>query len=141
MNDSKIMKLYRVERYLYKNKVPLLPKITCKLIRMIFSAEIPYTCNLGKNVQLKHGGLGVVIHDNATIGANTIIYQHVTIGGRENRGHPTIGKNVYIGAGACVLGEIHVSDNARIGANAVVLDDIPEGMSVGGIPAKNLHKK
>jgi serine O-acetyltransferase len=141
MNDSKVMKLYRLENYLYKKKVPLLPKIICKLIRIIFSAEIPYTCELGENVQLKHGGLGIVIHDDAIIGANTIIYQHVTIGGRENRGHPTIGENVYIGAGACVLGKIHVSNNVRIGANAVVLNDVPEGMSVGGVPAENLHKK
>ena len=141
MVESKIMKLYRLEHFLYKKNIPLLPKVICKLIRIIFSAEIPYTCELGKNVQLKHGGLGIVIHDNAIIGENTIIYQHVTIGGREDRGHPTIGKNVYIGTGSCILGKVHISNNVKIGANSVVLNDVPEGITVGGVPAINLHKK
>ena len=137
--ESKIIKFYRLSHKLYSKKVPFIPKVMTRLIRIFFSAEIPSSCVLGKGVQLKHGGLGIVIHDEAIIGENTIIYQHVTIGGREHRGTPIIGSNVYIGAGACILGNIHIGDDAKIGANAVVVQDVPVGMTVVGVPAKNVY--
>lgn len=133
---SKIMNLYRISNKLYKAKVPLLPKIISQTIRLVFSAEIPPSCTLGEGVELVHGGLGIVLHKNTYIGKNSKIYQNVTIGGREGRGNPRIGNNVYIGTGACILGGITVGDNAKIGANAVVLMDIPEGGVAVGIPAK-----
>ena len=138
--ESKIMRMYRFSNVLYKKNIPIIPKVITILIRIFFSAAIPYSCELKSGVQLKHGGLGVVIHDNAIVGKNTVIYQHVTIGGRENRGTPIIGDNVYIGAGACILGNIKVGDNARIGANAVVIDDVINDTTVVGIPAKNILK-
>lgn len=137
--ETKVLKMYRISRKLYKMNIPLFPKIVFSLIRIIFSAEIPYTCIMGKNVELKHGGLGVVIHPKAVIGEGTIIYQNVTIGGRENRGYPIIGKNVYIGAGACILGGIEIGDNVKIGANAVVVKSVPNDTTVGGIPAQKIN--
>lgn len=133
---SKVLKMYRASRWFYKKRIPLLPNIIRKMIRLFFSADIPFTADIDKTVEFKHGGLGVVIHDKCTIGKNTVIYQHVTIGGREGRGHPKIGENVYIGAGACVLGGINIGDNVKIGANAVVLEDVPSNTTVVGIPAK-----
>ena len=62
--------------------------------------------------------------------------QNVSIAGRNNRGTPVIGNNVFIGAGACVLGGIKIGNNVSIGANAVVLDDIPDNSVVVGIPGK-----
>ncbi len=138
MKETKILKMYRIANFLYRKKIPLIPKIITKLIRIIFSAEIPCSCKLGCGVQLKHGGLGVVIHDRAVIGNNTTIFQHVTIGGRENRGVPQIGENVYIGAGACILGNVKVGNNVKIGANSIVIKDVPDSVTVGGIPAKIL---
>lgn len=133
---SKIMKMYRLSHNAYKAKIPLLPKIISRIIRLFFSAEIPYSCILDTGVDLVHGGLGVVIHPKAYVGKNTKIYQNVTIGGREGRGHPYIGNNVYIGTGACILGGITIGDNSKIGANAVVITDVPKGGVVVGIPAK-----
>lgn len=136
--ETKIIKLYRLSNKLYKLNIPLLPKIIFFLIRIIFSAEIPYSCTIHKNVQLKHGGLGVVLHEKSVIGEGTIIYQNVTIGGRENRGQPIIGKNVYIGAGACILGGITIGDNVKIGANSVVLKSVESNQTVVGIPAQKI---
>ncbi|GAB1475506.1 hypothetical protein MASR2M70_03380 [Bacillota bacterium] len=96
---------------------------------------------MAESVDLIHGGLGVVIHAKSRIGENTKIYQNVTIGGREGRGHPIIGENVYIGAGACILGGITIEDNAKIGANAVVLADVPKGGIAVGVPAKIINVK
>lgn len=76
-----------------------------------------------------HGFTGVFISNGAKIGKNCIIFQQVTIGSNTIKGHPkfgspTIGNNVYIGAGAKIIGNIKIGDNCRIGANAVVVTDI-----------------
>ncbi|WP_157726634.1 serine O-acetyltransferase [Thalassotalea crassostreae] len=111
-----------------------------RVLRLLFSAEIPASCYLGCGVELKHGGLGIVLHDNLQVGENTVIYQNVTIGGREQHGTPKIGKGVYIGAGACILGNVIVGDGARIGASSVVLKDVVEGTTVVGNPARQVEK-
>ncbi|QTY26675.1 serine O-acetyltransferase [Flavobacterium sp. CS20] len=130
------MRTYRIMRYLYIKKIPFLPGLIMRLIRIIYSCDLPYKCNLGQGVKLKHNGLGVVIHPKAIIGDNTQIYQNVSIAGRNNRGTPIIGKRVFIGAGACVLGGIIIGDDAVIGANSVVIDNIPPKAVVVGIPGK-----
>ena len=58
------------------------------------------------------------------------------MGGISGRHGPYIGKNVVIGAGAVLLGDITIGDNVKIGANAVVLKDIPSNCTVVGVPAK-----
>ena len=96
---------------------------------------------MGKGIYLGHNGLGCVIHERAVIGENTKIYQNVTIGGRGQSGCPAIGKNVFIGCGACILGGITIGDNANIGSNAVAIIDVPEGCTAVGVPAKIIKKE
>jgi serine O-acetyltransferase len=79
---------------------------------------------------------GIVIHSDAVIGPNCLIFQQVTIGSRDDSGAPRIGGHVDIGAGAKILGAIAIGHHAKIGANAVVLSDVPEGATAVGIPAK-----
>lgn len=78
-----------------------------------------------------HGIMGVFISNEAVIGKNVIIFQQVTIGSNtlkstEKYGSPTLGNNVYIGAGAKIIGKIKIGNNCRIGANAVVYCDMPD---------------
>ena len=80
---------------------------------------------------LPHGLYGIFISDNAKIGENCVIFQHVTIGsntlkGSSKIGSPTIGNNCYIGAGAKIIGKINIGDNCRIGANCIVVKDVPD---------------
>jgi serine O-acetyltransferase len=138
--ESKVVKAYRVSNFFYRNRCFFLSRLVTKLIRLAFSAEIPASCIIGENVQFKHGALGVVLHDNLIIGNHCVVYQNVTIGGREHHGTPQIGDNVYIGSGACILGNVKVGDNSKIGANAVVLYDVLAESTVVGIPAKEIHK-
>lgn len=133
---NSLMKIYRLMEYFNTKKTPILPGFFMRYIRVIYSCELPTNLKLGKGVVLKHNGLGVVIHPDAIIGENTQIYQNVSIAGRNNRGTPIIGKNVFIGCGACILGGVKIGDNVSIGANAVVLDDIPENAVVVGVPGK-----
>jgi serine O-acetyltransferase len=133
---EKVLMVHRFGKKLSNAGYPRAARLVSILIRIVFSAEIPSTCEIGHGVKIKHGGLGVVIHDRAVVGDGTIIFHHVTIGGREKSGTPVIGKNVYIGCGACILGNVYVGDNARIGANTVVIKDVESGTTVIGIPAR-----
>lgn len=82
-----------------------------------------------------HGLAGIFISYGAAVGEGCTIYHQVTIGSNtlpdsRGQGAPVIGNNVYIGAGAKIIGAVTVGDNARIGANAVVTFDVPANATV-----------
>ena len=83
---------------------------------------------------------GVVIHPEARVGVNCMIFQQVTLGtaghGEAKGRAPVVGGHVDIGAGAKILGGVTIGDHAKIGANAVVLCDVPPGATAVGIPAR-----
>jgi serine O-acetyltransferase len=102
----------------------------------VSGADIPLNAHIDGGLQLPHPN-GVVIHPDAIIGPNCIIFQQVTVGTREGSPRvPCIGGDVSLGAGAKVLGGIRVGDHACIGANAVVLCDVPDRATAVGIPAR-----
>ena len=103
----------------------------------VSGADIPLNCQIEGGLQLPHPN-GVVIHPDARIGPNCLIFQQVTIGTLASGGTPVIGGHVDIGAGAKLLGGIVIGDHARIGANAVVLSNIPAGAVAVGAPARCL---
>jgi len=122
----------------------LLARFVSQLGRFITGIEIHPAAEIGRRLFIDHGG-GVVIGETTIIGDDVTLYQGVTLGGTTlNRGakrHPTLEDGVIIGAGARVLGSFTVGKGARVGANAVVLHAVPAGISVAGIPAKELGAK
>ena len=79
--------------------------------------------------QLPHGLNGIIVSHNAVIGDHCTIFHQVTIG--EGRGGaPTIGDNVLIGAGAKIIGNVHIGNNVKIGAGCIVACDVPDGATV-----------
>jgi len=129
--------LYYIANWLYRHRVPVLPRLLQTCLFLACSAVVPYQANLGKGCKLGHGGSGVVIHPNVKVGDNVLIDHQVTIGGRSRqKSVPTIGSDVYIGAGAKVLGAITVGDGCVIGANAVVIASVPARCVVAGVPAR-----
>ena len=104
-------------------------------LRTLVHAELPPRIRCGPGLALPHAGRGVVIHENASLGENSMVFHRVTIGATGGRA-PRIGGNVAIGAGACLLGPIEVGDYVHIGANAVVVKDVEPWANVGGVPAK-----
>ena len=102
---------------------------------VVTGAEIPPNCNIGGGLLIPHPN-GIVIHPDAKVGVNCLIFQQVTLGTRNIPGSPVIEGHVDIGAGAKILGPVHIGAHARVGANAVVLSDVPSGACAIGIPAK-----
>ncbi|MBV8757225.1 MAG: serine acetyltransferase [Deltaproteobacteria bacterium] len=110
------------------HRVPVVHRV----LQTVLNCDIG--CELPKDTRIGHP-FGIVIHAGAKIGRNVVILHQVTIGERtldSTAAAPRIGDNVYIGAGAKVLGDITVGDGARIGANAVVTKDVPPGATVVG---------
>lgn len=98
-----------------------------------YSVYISNSATIGKGFCIAH--CFSIILSKCNIGDNVTIMQQVTIGssrGGARSGYPTIGNNVFIGAGAKIIGNVTIGDNVCIGANAVVTKDIPNNAVVGG---------
>lgn len=130
-------KLYKVARKHYLRGNTKLADIITKLNNFLHNSHIPHTASIGENCEFAYGGIGVVLHDKSVLGKNCMIGQNCTIGGRKGHGGPPIiGDNVYIAAGARLIGSFKIGNNVIIGANSVVLTDIPDNCVVAGVPAK-----
>lgn len=128
---------YRIEKWLFKYKIPLLPRIIKLFIFLIYNSSIPYQCKIGKGTRFSYGGIAIVIHKRTVIGENCIIGSGVTFGGRSGiKEVPTIGDNVYVASGAKIIGNVNIGNNVTIGANSVIINDIPENAVVVGVPGK-----
>lgn len=107
--------------------------------RFLTGIEIHPGAVLGERVFFDHA-MGVVVGETAEIGDGCTIYQGVTLGGtalyKGTKRHPTLGRNVVVGAGAQVLGGFTVGDGARVGSNAVVTKPVPAGATAVGNPAR-----
>jgi serine O-acetyltransferase len=103
-----------------------------------FGCSIPHTTSIGFGFYIGHIR-DIVINERAVIGDNCNISQGVTIG-QANRGRrkgtPVIGRNVYIGPGAKIVGAVRVGNDVAIGANCVVTDDVPDHAVVVGVPGR-----
>lgn len=138
----KALFFHRIAHGLFQIGVPFLPRFISETARFLTGIEIHPGARLGKNVIIDHG-MGIVIGETAEVGNGVILYQGVTLGGTSTtRGkrHPTIEDGVVVGAGAKILGNIRVGKASRVGANSVVLQDIPSGSTVVGIPGKVIER-
>lgn len=133
---------HRLANALWRRNLRLIAQLTANLGRWLTGIEIHPAAKIGRRVIIDHG-MGVVIGETAIVGDDVYLYHQVTLGGtssQRGKRHPTIGRNVIIGAGAKVLGDILVGEDARIGANAVVVQDVQPGTTVVGIPARALER-
>lgn len=130
--------MHKAARWFWTRKFYTIGRFLSHLGRMLTGIEIHPGATIGKRLFIDHG-MGVVIGETAEVGDDVTLYQGVTLGGtslaKEKR-HPTLEDGVIVGSGAQILGPFTVGAGARIGANAVVIDAVPPGVTMVGIPAK-----
>lgn len=108
-------------------------------IRLLTGSEIHREAKIGKSLHVVHCQ-NVLISPSAVIGDRVGIMHEVTLGSNDTRGNaPVLGDDVFVGAGAKILGSLKVGDRARVGANSVVIGDVPEDATAIGAPAKILR--
>jgi len=129
---------HRLSHWLWTHRLRTLARWVSQLARGLTGIEIHPGASIGPGFFIDHG-MGVVIGETSEVGAEVTLYHGVTLGGTsllKGKRHPTIGDRVVIGAGAKVLGAIHVGDDSRIGANAVVVKSVPANSVVVGVPGQ-----
>lgn len=129
---------HRVAHWFYRRRWYTLARFISHLSRFFTGIEIHPGAEIGEGFFIDHG-MGVVIGETAEIGDNVTLYQGVTLGGtgkEKGKRHPTLEDDVVVGVGAKVLGSITIGSGSKIGAGAVVVDPVPPGCTVVGIPGK-----
>jgi len=135
--------LHRLCHRLWKARWRWLARALSTFSRWLTGVEIHPAATIGRRFFIDHG-MGVVIGETAEIGDDCTLYHGVTLGGtswKKGKRHPTLGDDVVVGAGAKVLGPITVGDGARVGSNAVVVQDVPAGATVVGVPGHVVRRQ
>ena len=133
---------YRLAHKLYLKKHYFLARYISQRAVRKTGIEIHPGAQIGKGFFIDHGN-GVIIGETTIVGDNVTLYQGVTLGGNgkeQGKRHPTIGDNVMISAGAKVLGSFTVGAGSKIGAGSVVLQEVPPGSTVVGVPGRVVRR-
>jgi serine O-acetyltransferase len=128
--------LHRLAHSLHGRGLRVPARVVSQFSRAFTGIEIHPGAEIGEGFFIDHG-MGVVIGETAQIGDNCHLFQGVTLGGTSTKRikrHPTLGKNVVVGAGANLIGAITVGNNVRIGAGSVVVSNVPDNATVVGVP-------
>ncbi|MCW5966254.1 MAG: serine O-acetyltransferase [Bryobacterales bacterium] len=134
---------HKLSHWLYRHHRFVVARMVSQTARFLTGIEIHPGARIGHRLFIDHG-MGIVIGETAEIGDDVLMYQGVTLGGTGNekgKRHPTLGSGVVVGAGAKVLGNIHVGDCVKIGAGSVVVKSVPADSTVVGIPGKVVRSK
>ncbi len=136
---------YRLGHWFWRRGWLLSGRFISNLGRLATGIDIHPGAVIGRRLFIDHG-MALVVGETAEIGDDVTLYQGVTLGGVapsvnsaaqvHRKRHPTLRNGVIVGSGAQVLGPITIGEGARVGANAVVVADVPAGVTVVGIPAK-----
>lgn len=134
---------HRISHWLWKKRLKLLARVLSHISRFLTGIEIHPGATIGKGVFIDHG-MGVVIGETAEVGDRVTLYHQVTLGGvslKKEKRHPTLEKNVVVGAGAKILGPFVVGEGSKIGANSVVVRPVPSDSTVVGVPGRTVKKR
>jgi len=130
--------LHRVAHSLWKRKHLTLARMISHIGRTLTGIEIHPGARIGRRFFIDHGS-GVVIGETAEVGDDVLMYQGAVLGGTSSeraKRHPTVGDGVVIGAHAIVLGNIRVGDGSKVGSGSVVVESVPPGATVIGVPGR-----
>src|ERR1043166_3652289 len=133
-DGTSAMALYRAMRFCQRHRLGPLAAILYRMNACIGHAVIGRQADFGHGFVILHS-IGVVINSSVRAGRNVVIEHGVTIGAAKGQS-PVLGDDIYIGAGAKIIGPVRIGSRGKIGANAGVPRDVPDGATVVGIPAR-----
>ncbi|HEP2067228.1 TPA: serine O-acetyltransferase [Streptococcus pyogenes] len=134
----KALAAHRLSHFLWRHHFKLLARMHSQFWRFWTQIEIHPGAQIAPGVFIDHGA-GLVIGETAIVEKGVMLYHGVTLGGTGKdcgKRHPTVRQGALISAHAQVIGPIDIGANAKVGAAAVVLSDVPEDVTVVGVPAK-----
>ncbi|HEP6393584.1 TPA: serine O-acetyltransferase [Streptococcus pyogenes] len=134
----KALAAHRLSHFLWRHHFKLLARMHSQFWRFWTQIEIHPGAQIAPGVFIDHGA-GLVIGETAIVEKGVMLYHGVTLGGTGKdcgKRHPTIRQGALISAHAQVIGPIDIGANAKVGVAAVVLSDVPEDVTVVGVPAK-----
>ena len=130
--------LHRLAHRLWKHNRFLLARLVSHFNRFFTGIEIHPGAQIGRRFFIDHGS-GVVIGETAEIGDDVLMYQGAVLGGtstEHRKRQPTVGNGVVIGSNAVLLGDITIGDGAKVGSGSVVVESVPAGATVIGVPGR-----
>jgi serine O-acetyltransferase len=141
------MEIYRQSNEAFNSGDIALANKLYRLNYLLHGSSIPARARIGRDSTFAYGGIGVVIHEGATLGARCNIGANVTVGGTAS-GVPIIEDDCYLSTGCKILGNIRIGKCSVIGAGAIVVKSIPPFSVVMGVPGEvkqtitpeNFHK-
>ncbi|KGJ04825.1 serine acetyltransferase [Paracoccus halophilus] len=132
------LQAYRIGHWLWQQERRDLAYFVQMRCSEVFGVDIHPAARIGTGVMIDHAH-SIVIGETAVVGNDVSMLHSVTLGGtgkEDGDRHPKIGNGVMIGAGAKVLGNIHIGHHSRIAAGSVVLNEVPPCKTVAGVPAR-----
>jgi serine O-acetyltransferase len=130
--------LHRMAHGLWKRKHLTLARLLSHIGRFLTGIEIHPGARIGRRFFIDHGA-GVVIGETAEVGDDVLMYQGAVLGGTSSertKRHPTVGDGVVIGAHAVILGNIRIGNGSKVGSGSVVVETVPAGSTVIGVPGR-----
>ncbi len=131
-NGYQAVVLYRIAHGFKSRGIPLLGPLFARLSLFLTGVDIAPGAAIGPGLMISHG-VGLVIGDRVRIGSNALLLHQVTLGASSSRrldAMPTVGDDVFIGAGARLIGGITVGDGVFVGVNTIVTGDVPSHSKV-----------
>lgn len=132
------LQIYRVAHWLWNNGREQLALFLQNRVAELFGIDIHPGARIGCGIMIDHA-TGVVIGETAVVEDDVSMLHNVTLGGSgadSGKRHPTIRRGVLLGAGAKVLGDIEVGERAKVAAGSLVIESVPAGVTVAGVPAR-----
>jgi serine O-acetyltransferase len=127
-NGYQAVVLHRMAHACKRRRVPVLGPMFARLSLFLTGVDIAPAAEIGPGLLISHG-VGIVIGGYARIGAGATILHGVTVGGpypTRRREMPTVGDDVFLAAGATVIGDIHIGNRVFVGAGAMITEDVPD---------------
>ncbi len=136
------LQAYRISHWLWNQDRKTMARFFQNQISVTLGVDIHPAAKIGSGLMLDHA-TGIVVGETAVIEDDVSILHSVTLGGTGKETgdrHPKIRRGVLLASGCKVIGNIEVGEGAKVGAGSVVLQDVPPGVTVAGVPAKIVGK-